>query len=236
MKLTRLLPTREDLDLDGGASRDALARWYAPPGGRWLRLNLVASVDGRSAGDDGTSDSLTNRVDRAVLGVIRRTADAVLVGAASVRAEGYRMPARATLAVVTRSGDLSGHGFEPGSGSLLVLAPASARAAVERSLGDASYQLEILEERRGRIPARALLDALHRRGHESIVCEGGPSLAGQLVRAGLVDELCLTTSPVIGGSAAGILDVDSLTGGLDLTQLLVDDSGALYARWRFPAR
>lgn len=252
MNLTRLLPTREEIDLDGGASRDALARWYAPPEGRWLRLNLVATVDGRSAGGDGTSDSLTNRVDRAVLGVIRRAADAVLVGASSVRIEGYRMPAQATLAVATMSGDLSGHGFDPrrdrppavneGAGRssptrpLLVLAPDSARAAVERSLGAAPYELEILDAREGRIAPDAMLTALRRRGHESIVCEGGPTLAGQFIEAGLVDELCLTTSPAVGGTAARILDVDSPTSGLRLTHVLVDDSGALYARWRFPAR
>ncbi|WP_181134458.1 dihydrofolate reductase family protein, partial [Rathayibacter sp. AY1D5] len=70
---------------------------------------MIASVTGSSTGSDGTSETLTNRVDRTILGVVREQADVVLVGAASVRAEGYRVPRRVPLAVVSASGDLAGH-------------------------------------------------------------------------------------------------------------------------------
>ena len=240
VRLRRLLPaTGGEVDLDDESSRAVLAQWYAPPTDRWLRLNFVASVDGRVAGADGTSDSLTNRVDRAVLGVIRRTADAVLVGANSVRAEGYRMPAHATLAVATMSGRLDGHDLSDGSrrgGRLLVLAPPGARAAVERSLGGIRYELETLGTDDAPITPRELLGALRSRGFESVVCEGGPRLATQLLDDGVVDELCLTTSPQLGGSAGGILRTGVHHGRLALSQLLVDDSGALYARWTLPDR
>ena len=73
--------------------RDRLLELYAPRAPDWLRLNLVASVSGSAAGTDGTSESLTSRADRRILGVIRELADVVLVGANSVRAEGYRCPA-----------------------------------------------------------------------------------------------------------------------------------------------
>ncbi len=103
MILRRLVPAGPELDLD---DRPALLDLYRPPRSTWLRLNMVATVDGAAAGSDGTSESLTNRADRRILGVIRELADVVLVGAASVRAEGYQLPKRAPLAVVTRSGDL----------------------------------------------------------------------------------------------------------------------------------
>ena len=85
---------------------------YQPPAPDWLRINLIVSVSGSAAGPDGTSESLTNRTDRRILGVIRRQADLVVVGAASVRAEGYRIPATATLGIVTGTGDLAGHRIE----------------------------------------------------------------------------------------------------------------------------
>ena len=79
-------------------------------------------------------------------------------------------------------------------------------------------------------PAEAVT-ALHRLGHDSIVCEGGPSLAAQLIDADLVDELCLSTSPVLNGTDVPVLP--GLTRGkvLHLSQLLVDPDGVLYARW-----
>ncbi len=244
MKLRRLLPAGDagrdaQVDLDDASARSVLAEWYAPPSARWLRLNFVATVDGRVAGPDGTSESLTSRADRAILGIVRRAADAVLVGANSVRAEGYRIPAHATLAVVTTSGDLAGHRLDPAAlrpGGLLVFAPPAAHAAVQRSLGDVPFELEIMGDGSAPIDPRRLVGALRDRSLESVVCEGGPRLATQLVDAGLVDELCLTTSPSLGGSAGGLLDEGTHRGGLALSHLLVDDSGVLYARWRLPVR
>ena len=63
------------------------------------------------------------------------------------------------------------------------------------------------------------------------MCEGGPSLAAQLLNANLVDEVCLTTSPQVGAGALGVFaDVTRHT-DLGLLQLLVDESGYVFARW-----
>ena len=221
--LRRLVPDIEDLDLD---DRARLLELYAPPRADWLRLNLVASVSGSAAGADGTSESLTSRADRRILGVIRELADVVLVGANSVRAEGYQLPKRAPLAIVTRSGDLGGHRLGGGERQAIVFGPESARAAAAASI-DARF---IAVEDDG---IHTLLAALRAEGFASIVCEGGPSLASQLIAAGVVDELCLTTSPRLNGNALPVLGgVTAEDVPVRLDQLLVDGDGSLFARWR----
>ena len=93
MNLTRLIPgPAAEFDLDSVGATAELSELYRPPRARWLRLNLVASINGNAAGADGTSDGLTSRTDRRILGAIRRLSDVVLVGASSVRKEGYFLP------------------------------------------------------------------------------------------------------------------------------------------------
>ena len=236
MILTRIHPPTgvETVDLDSPGSRDRLLDLYRPPAARWLRLNLITSVSGSAGGSDGTSETLTNPADRRLLGVIRELADVVLIGAESLRREGYLLPSRSRLAVVTGSGDLSGHRLAPEieSGRMLVLCPASAADAVRASLAGRAVEIVVLADVAGRLPITGIVDALHQRGHLSIVCEGGPRLAAQLVADNLVDEVCLSTSPSIGGTSLPLLaGVESRTRALGLSQLLVDDSSGLYARW-----
>lgn len=235
MILTRIHPKpAPSIDLADADSRDRLAELYRPLREDWLRLNLVGSASGSAAGNDGTSDSLTNRADRALLGVIRRLSDAVIVGAASVRAEGYYVPRTAALAIVTGSGDFSGHRIVAGSdrGPLLVLCPAS---AVERAVHDlAGIPAEVIAvpDVNGVLAAPDIVAALRQRGYRSLVCEGGPQLAAHLVRGGVVDEACLTTSPVLNGAALPLFGSEPFAQKrLTLTQLMVDDADALYARW-----
>ena len=135
----------------------------------WLRLNLVATVDGNAAGPDGTSESITSRTDRRILGVIRELADVVLIGAASVRAEGYQVPKRAHLAIVTRSGELGGHRLADVD-RVVVLGPESARARVAQTLGAMFIAV-------GDAPGE-LVTALRDRGLASRSCAraGRPSL------------------------------------------------------------
>jgi hypothetical protein len=88
---------------------------YRPMRPDWLRINLIQSLNGAIVGVDGTSNSLSNRIDRKILGIIRSHAEVILVGAKTVRAEGHVLPLGRDLAVVTNSGDLSGHGGRAGS-------------------------------------------------------------------------------------------------------------------------
>lgn len=229
MILTRVVPEpAETFELDDPATRTRLLELYALPSSQWLRTNLVTSVSGSAAGADGTSATLTSRADRRILRVIRELADVVLVGAASVRAEGYQAPSRARLAVVTASGDLGGHGLGGSDLSRVVVAcPASAAQKVRESLGDVT----ILEfDDADAMPS--LVSGLRALRCESIVCEGGPSLVAQLLAANLVDEVCMTTSPVLNGT--GLPPFGRATFApieLDLAQLITSADGYLFARW-----
>lgn len=222
------------LDLETEAGRQRLVELYTPPRKDWVRLNLIASVSGSAAGADGTSETLTNPTDRAILRAIRDLSDVVVVGAASVRAEGYYLPRHAALAVVTATGDFSGHQIRSGSGrgALLVLCPPSAADRAAQTLGDTPHTVIPVASTSGQLDPASILDGLRTAGYHSVVCEGGPSLAAQFVRAGVLDEFCLTTAPVLNGAAL------PLFGGhgfpelrLHLSQLLVDDADFLYWRW-----
>jgi len=226
--LRRLLPDAAELDIGDAAGRAALLGEYAPPPGAHLRLNMISSFDGSAVGDDGTSESLSNRVDRRILGVIRELADAVIVGAASVRAEGYQIPRASRLAVVTATGDLGGHRFERAAEPVLVLGPAGAVAHAAEELGDLVEPVPLAE---GSGPS-AIVEALHARGLRSLVSEGGPTLARRLLEHGLVDEFCLSWSPRLVGARLPLVGAGPLEPvPLRPVALFSDEEGSLYGRW-----
>ncbi len=235
MILTRVFPERDrPVDLESPDARERLTELYRPPRAEWVRLNLVGSVSGGATGADGTSETLTNATDRVILGVIRMLADVVLVGANSVRAEGYFVPRKAALAVVTSSGDLSEHRITNTGqrGPLLVLCPASAAARARDTVTEPTATIMVVPDVDGILPAAAIITALRDAGYPSIVGEGGPMLAAHLLQSGVVDELCLTTSPVVNGASSPLFGGAEFAGRpVALDQLLVDDASGLYARW-----
>lgn len=229
MILERLYPSPvESID---GDDRERLLELYRPPAAEWLRLNLITSVTGAASGSDGTSATLTNPADRRILGVIRELADVVLIGAQSVRAEGYQQPRRSRIAIVTTTGDLAGNRLERADGPApIVICPESAVDRVRATLD--GPELLVVEASDGRIRPVGIVDALRTIGLASIVCEGGPALASQLVDAGLVQEFCLATSPRIGGAPFPVLGGTAIAERTAvLTSLLRDESSGLYARW-----
>lgn len=225
-------------DLDGDGLFE-LEKLYRCPSTPWLRLNFVASVNGDAVGFDGTSESLSSRTDRKILGAIRRNADLVLVGANSVRKEGYFLPKTVPLAILTGSGDLTGHRIPsvvPAGRVLIVCPPAAASKARESLAADNVEIVEIRPDASNTTSAQSLnitmaISALRGRSYSNIVCEGGMTLAGSLLRSGLVDEVCLTTSPQITATHQPILSDAAKDHRLTLKQLLVDEDGFLYARW-----
>jgi riboflavin biosynthesis pyrimidine reductase len=233
--LTRVVPTVDDpVDLAAPDARERLADLYRPPAADWVRLNLIGSVSGSAIGPDGTSETLTNAADRAILGVIRRLADVVVVGAASVRAEGYFVPRNGALAVVSRTGDFSGHQIKDTTtnGTLVILCPPAAVDTARATIGIPDAKVIPVRDVDGSLTAPDIVAALRAEGHRSIVVEGGPELATLFVLGGAVDELCLTTSPVLNGGRLPLFGADQFAvHPLALSQLLVDDAGATYARW-----
>ncbi len=221
-------------DLAPDDLRDELARLYARPDDAdpdrpWVRACMISSLDGAAAGPDGRTGSLNDEPDHAVFGALRRLADAVLVGAGTVRDEGYR-PGPTPLVVVSRRGAVpdSLRDAEPGSVVLVMPETAQHRPEAERTLGaDQVWALGRVE-----VDLRALLDRMAGRGWREVTCEGGPSLLADLLAAGLVDEVAATVVPrVIGGERPRMLTGADLDVPLELTSLLEQD-GTLLGRWR----
>ena len=233
-----LLPEARDLGVDD------LLDLYDPGEAPLLRAGFVVTTDGGIALDGG-SRALQTATDQAVFHALRAVADAVVVGAGTARTEDYGpvrpRPAgqawRAArglapappLVLVSRSLDLDPASRAFGGQSRTVVltcaaAPAAARQALARVAdvvvaGDADVDL------------RVAVSALHERGLSRLLCEGGPRLLTDLLRAGLVDELCLTLTPLLLGAAPGLLTAP-LPAPVHLElRHLVDGGEALLARY-----
>ncbi|MFS0706151.1 dihydrofolate reductase family protein [Cellulomonas sp. 179-A 9B4 NHS] len=221
------------------------------PGRPHVRANMVGTLDGGGVGPDGRSASISSPADRRLFRVLRALADVVLVGAGTVRAEGYReipvadhlRDARAALgrapdvalAVVTRRGDVPAD-VRPGGHPPFVVTGPEGRDAATRAVG--ADRVLAVPARDGELDLAAALSALGARGLRHVLTEGGPALLGDLLAAGLVDELCLTTTPLLAGPGApGLLHGayrPDPPAGARLRHLLHAD-GTLLARWDLAA-
>jgi riboflavin biosynthesis pyrimidine reductase len=235
---------------------EELLHLYAAPASPWARANMVSTLDGRASGPDGRSGSINSAADQQVFACLRALSAVVVVGAGTVRAEGYgrlRAPARfrehrasswlpehPVLAVVTASGNLPEHLLEPdpARGRLLVLTtsrvPTAQRERLAGSLGAGDEIVVCGEERVD--PATAVTE-LRERGLGEVLTEGGPHLLRDWVAAGVVDELCLTVRPLLlGGDGRRILDGDGRDDGLPLanaeTMLVLEVADDLMLRYR----
>ncbi len=190
---------------------------------------MVASVDGSTV-IDGRSGALSGPTDQRMLAALRACADVVLVGAGTVRAEGYGPPKRAGLrvGVVTRTGnvDLDGPLFRSGAGFLVLPEDSPARAEIDRAGVDA------VNAGHSTVDLAAAIRRLP--GDPAVVhVEGGPSLNGALIRTGLVDELNVTTSPMLAGGDGPRLATtpEAIGQRLTLSHLAIDDEGFVFTRW-----
>ncbi|RKS77685.1 riboflavin-specific deaminase-like protein [Motilibacter peucedani] len=238
--MQRLLPSPA-----GPLDDDALFEAYAYPVDRpWVRGNMVASVDG-AATADGRSRGLSSAADRRVFRVLRALADVVLVGAGTVRAEGYAavlpketfperraaagQPPTAAIAVVSRALDLDlGSALFTGGARTLVVTSEAADPARVAALAEVA---DVVVAGEHEVDLASAVDQLAERGLERVLCEGGPGLLRDVVAADRLDELCLTVSPQLrAGDAPRVLHGPSLFAGLALTGVLEED-GSLFLRY-----
>lgn len=218
----------------------------------WLRANMVSTLDG-AAQHDGRSQPISTATDMRIFGTLRALADVVVVGAETVRQEGYR-PARARAEFAAQR-EAAGQGPAPAvaviSASLdldfslplytsplvptLVLTGAAAAPDRIAAAEKAGARVVIAGDGVGVDPARAVR-ALADLGHTRLLTEGGPRLLGQFVAAGVLDELCLTVSPML---TAG--DAQRIAGGPSVAvprrfvlESLLEEDGFLFSRYRRP--
>lgn len=233
------------------APEDAYADLPAAAGRPAVRVNMVASLDGAIT-LDGRSGGLGGDADRRVFRALRALADVVLVAAGTVRAEGYGPPRLAAeqqaarrargqsrlprIAVVSRSlgldwGSRLFADAEADARPLVVTcrsAPAAARAR-------AAEVADVVVAGDDAVDLTAALGRLGRDGVASVLCEGGPQLNSALADAGLLDELCLTVSPLlVGGGGPRMLAAGAPARGAVPMRLhaAYEDEGLLFLRHR----
>jgi riboflavin biosynthesis pyrimidine reductase len=228
--MRQIYPASEDIDL---------AHAYAyPEAGTWLRANMIASLDGAAWLDEGSS-GLGGPGDRTLFSTLRGLADVVIVGAGTVRAEGYG-PVRSAphwdglrtgrspvprLAIVSNSLglDLNAPVFTESAEPTIVITSASALADRRHATAKSCHLIVAGDES---VDLPAALAELTRQGYPRGLCEGGPKLLAQITAAGLLDELCLTLSPLVtAGDAARILNGPALPQAehLRLGHILTED-------------
>jgi riboflavin biosynthesis pyrimidine reductase len=215
-EIVRLWPPAGAAGTGEALDDEALVEAYTPDG-PGVRVNFVTSADG-AVEVSGYSEGLSGPADKRVFGVLRMHCDALLVGAGTLRHEGYgpvRLDERRrawrtarglapypTLVVVSRSLAL-----DPRQGAFadapvrpIVLTCATAPAAGRAALAEVA-EVVVVGERE--VDLRAATGLLRDRGLTRVLSEGGPGVLGALTAEDLVDELCLTVSPLLAGPGAG---------------------------------
>jgi riboflavin biosynthesis pyrimidine reductase len=194
-------------------TREDVTSPFAWPAGFWVRANLVANNSGATAGPSGTSSDLTNREDRELLRLIRQDCDALIVGAASIRAEGWHLPPHGQTHVVSR-------------GSTLPWDSCPDASRVTEWQGQDDEPLPMLLTR--------VVAHLATTGSTSILCEGGLATIRALAEVNRLDELCLTVTGAaradVERALRGILPDPT---GWSLASLRhSDDESTIFSVWR----
>lgn len=196
-------------------------------GAPWVLINMITTADGATA-VGGRSGGLGGPADKKVFAAIRSVADVILVGAGTVRAENYGPPPAPTrLAIVTSSLALAPDArvFSGDVRPTVVTtskADATRRAALEKVA-------DVIVAGTSHVDLRAALS-----NFEGVVlCEGGPSLNGQLMADGLVDEVCLSLAPLLAsGESARIAHGPELKQPVRMQLMRVlEEDGMLFLRF-----
>ena len=210
----------------------------------FVRIKLAVSLDGRTALASGESKWITGAAARADVQHWRARSSAILTGIGTVLADDPaltvrdfdigRQPLRVVvdghLSTPTKAQLLS----QPGA-TLVVTAEDDSDAA--EPLLAAGAEVMVLREGPGRIPLKKLMHVLASREINEVLVEAGATLCGELLTAGLVDELLVYLAPhVLGSSARGMFDIPGLKSMGDRLALEIEDVRAVGQDWRLRAR
>jgi riboflavin biosynthesis pyrimidine reductase len=244
---------------DGGAPRAVevadlieLYRHPALEGRGWVRSSFVMSLDGSVQGPDGRSGSINTESDQHIFTLQRALADAILVGANTVRSEGYRavdlepwqlairdqegLAPYPALVIISASADLDPTIATPseGAGGAVMIITTPGKSADDLEPLQAAG-ITVLEADGATLDLALIVDQLAGTGFPRLLCEGGPRLHNELLTAGVVDEVSLTLAPlVVGGqglrsTSGAALPVPS---PFRLHHVLYADDGALFTSYR----
>jgi len=226
---------------------DQLLELYSVPerSAPWLRANFISSVDG-AATHAGLSAGLGSPADRRVFDLLRRLCDVIVVGAGTVRAEGYEglrlddesvrwrvangLSPQPVFAVISASLDVDPGVFAGSPEHPLVFTVTGAPDDRREALADVA---DVIDSGEGQVDTGRMRDLLAKRGLTQVHSEGGPHVLGTMIEQGSIDELCLTISPRLeGGLARRITDGHGVNATeLTLSHVLTASDGTLLLRY-----
>lgn len=214
----------------------------------WVIGHMVAGLDGTTA-IDGKVGALSTDVDQDLFRRMRQIADVVVVGAETVRKEGYGLvrlseqakrarvaagkPPTPPVAVVSGSLELNWRlklfREAPDHAQTMVITSESADPA---AVAEAKHHAVVITAGKQRVEPAVLLAKMAELGHRVVLCEGGPTLLGEFVAADRLDELLLSISPMMGGDN---LPVAITPQGADVTafslQHVLGEADTLFLRY-----
>ncbi|GAB2669810.1 pyrimidine reductase family protein [Kribbella swartbergensis] len=212
-----------------------------------LRANFVSSLDG-AVEIDGQSKALTSDSDSRLFSRLRMLSDVVMVGAGTIRDEGYNplrlsatsrewrrgagLPENPTLVVVSSRLELSPVNPIFQSAVRPIVVTHSASPPDRRSALAEVAEVLVLGE--AEVDLAAVVKELSDRGMPQILCEGGPHLLGSLTDVDLVDELCLTLAPLLAGPGSGRITAGpqtTLTRRMKLESVITAEDGYVFLRY-----
>lgn len=243
--MRKLLPEPGDTTVQ--EELDGYRPWERPPADRpHVAVNFAETVNGAIA-IDGRSGAIGSDTDTRMLVGLRSRFDAVMIGAGTLRAEGYGriigdpqvrarrerigLPHDPLAVIISGRLDLPWDApiFTDGGGRIIVFTASDAEPP------ETATPMRVVRHEGGVDLPEALRHLRVERGVRALLCEGGPTLHGALQADGLVDDLFLTIAPkltegggaqILEGGPAGVLE-------LELAWLLESD-GELFARYRRP--
>ena len=211
-----------------------VSRQRHPDGRPWIGMCMVASIDGSTV-VSGNSQALSSPADLSVLVGLRQISDVIIVGAATVRLDGYNPPSKPGLkvGVVTRATnliedvDLASKLFTSGSGFLIM--PQDANLGDDVNAKIASAEIKTVRSGFGSVDLAA---AMRQIDGTFAQLEGGAALNAAMFAADLVDEINITISPrVVGGGGPRLSSgAPEMLQHYKIAHVLEDD-GFLFVRY-----
>lgn len=213
-----------------------------------VRLNMIVSVDGGTSWN-GVSGALGGPADKALFLVLRSLTDMILVASGTMKAEHYgpaMLPediqaervARGQrpvppIAVVSSSCDFDWDApfFTAATERPIIM---TIEAADPEKRKRAAEVADVVIAGEDNVDLRQAVQACSTNGAHNVLAEGGPTLNGELARAGLLDELCVTLSPLLASGDAKRIIAGSTLDELEPLELrsLLEDDDYLFLRYR----
>lgn len=208
----------------------------------WLRLKVAASLDGKTALNNGVSQWITGPDARRDAHAWRARSCAVLTGIGTVKDDNPRLTVREVqttrqplrVVIDSRLEMPPDAAVLDGGNVLIAAARDNERGAALRVRG---AEIVLLPNAQGKVDLPGLLRELGRRGINEVLAEAGTRLNGSLLREGCVDELLIYQAPIlIGDAARGMFGLAELADLAGVMQLNIIERRAVGADFRIRAR